>query len=112
MKYLKALWTWIVTFFQSVSDVITDLTDEVAYRFVQHERSLLIAMTVTVLILSLIILIGSDRAFEPGPTILTDRAGVVSDATMSADLAAICDSSQPAFSLSIDGQVIELFISE
>jgi hypothetical protein len=112
MKYLKQLWAWIVSLITIVVEKVLGFTKWIKDHYVPSEATALKIMTAIIIVLSLIIFIGSDQAFEPGPTRLVDPAGKITDATMSADLAAVCTAQQPAFSLTVDGQVIELFISE
>ena len=112
MKYLKQLWAWIVSLITTVVEKVIGFINWIKDHYTPSEATVLKIMTAIIIVLSLIIFIGSDRAFEPGPTTLRDPAGVVTDATMSADLAAVCNAEQPAFSLTVDGQTIELFISE
>jgi len=106
MKYLKLFFNWIVDFFRSLFWIVKRSVNEIT------ETHVIAGMSAIIVVLSLIIFVGSDRAFEPGPTRLVDPAGRVEQATMAADLAAVCNAEQPAFSLTVDGQTIELFISE
>ena len=112
MKYLKQLWAWIVSLITIVVEKVVGFTNWIRDHYTPSEATVLKIMTAIIIVLSLIIFIGSDRAFEPGPTRLVSTSDSVTDASMSADLAAVCSAQQPAFSLTVDGQVIELFISE
>ena len=97
------LWNWILGAAESVKGLARPLFT--------IQNGIVISISVNV-VLALIIFVGSDRAFEPGPIRLVDPSRPELSATMGADLARICSQHDPVVRLTLDDQVIELFITE
>ena len=105
---------WIRDFFVTLCNWILGAAESVtglARPLFTIQNGIVMSISLNV-VLALIIFVGSDRAFEPGPIRLVDPTRPELSATMGADLARICSQHDPVVRLTLDDQVIELFITE